>query len=396
MRFKRMAALVLALALLMALPSAGLAAKKPTIKLPVKMGLMFVGDTARLTPKLTGVQKSDVTFSSSDEDVATISEFGVVQATAEGRSVLTVSGGGVEARCGLVVLPKKVILDVGETLALPSGGVERYRAKDEDIAEISDSGTIFANKAGNTLVAVKYGKQVLVVEVVVTGIDDEDEHDGSYYGERDDYDGSYYGENDDYDPDAQTDSKVAKLSAAKSAEQIVLVEYTGGSKATLSFHEKYNGIWVERLTTSAYVGKNGIGKTKEGDKKTPTGTYNLTTPFGIKDDPGAKMPYTKVTKYHYWCGASSSKYYNQLVDSRVTGREYTSSDEHLIDYKGVYNYCMFIDYNADGTPHKGSCIFLHCKGSNAYTAGCVAIDEGSMKQIIQWARPGTKIVIQKA
>ncbi|MGX8705931.1 MAG: hypothetical protein ACSW8J_05055 [bacterium] len=41
-------------------------------------------------------------------------------------------------------------------------------------------------------------------------------------------------------------------------------------------------------------------------------------------------------------------------------------------------------------------MFLHCKGSNAYTAGCVAIDEGSMKQIIEWARPGTKIVIQKA
>jgi L,D-peptidoglycan transpeptidase YkuD (ErfK/YbiS/YcfS/YnhG family) len=56
---------------------------------------------------------------------------------------------------------------------------------------------------------------------------------------------------------------------------------------------------------------------------------------------------------------------------------------------------MFIDYNAEGTPNKGSCIFLHCTGKNKYTAGCVAIPEKMMKQIICWAREGTKIVIRK-
>ena len=385
MKFKRLTALVLALMLLMALPSAGLAAKKkaPAIKLPVKMGLMFVGDSARLAPKLQNVAREDVRFSSSDSSVATISELGVVQAVAEGKTVLTAAGGGAEAQCGLVVLPKKIIMTAGESMSLPSGGVELYRSKDPDIAEVAENGVISGRKAGNTVVAVKYGKQVVAVEVVVTEKDDEDD-------------------DEDEDDDkvivtpAPTMSKAATLDAATKADQIVLVEYTGGSSATLSMHEKINDIWVERLSTSAWVGRNGIGKTKEGDKKTPVGTYNLTTPFGIKDDPGAKMAYTKVTKYHYWCGASSSKYYNQLVDSRVTGRDYTSSDEHLIDYKGVYNYCMFIDYNAEGVAHKGSCIFLHCKGKNAYTAGCVAIDEGSMKQIIQWARPGIKIVIRDA
>lgn len=388
MKFKRLTALVLALMLLLALPSTGLAAKKkkgPAIKLPVRMGLMFVGDNARLTPKLTGVAKADVRFTSSDSTVATISEFGVVQAVAEGKTVLTVAGGGAEAQCGLVVLPKKLIMTAGESMSLPSGGVELYRSKDPDIAEVAENGVISGRKAGSTVIGVKYGKQVLAVEVVIIEKDD-----------------AATDNDDDEDDDevtvtpAPTMSKAAALDAATSADQIVLVEYTGGSNATLSVHEKINGIWVERLSTSAYVGRNGIGKTKEGDKKTPVGTYNLTTPFGIKDDPGAKMAYTKVTKYHYWCGASSSDYYNQLVDSRETGRDYTSSDEHLIDYKGVYNYCMFIDYNVEGTPHKGSCIFLHCKGKNAYTAGCVAIDEGSMKQIIQWAKPGIKIVIRDA
>ena len=100
-----------------------------------------------------------------------------------------------------------------------------------------------------------------------------------------------------------------------------------------------------------------------------------------------------MTKYHYWCGDSSSEYYNQLVDERIVDRKHTSADEYLINYGGVYNYCMFIDYNAEGVPNKGSCIFLHCQGKNKYTGGCVAIPESNMKKIIQWAKPGAKIVV---
>jgi len=79
---------------------------------------------------------------------------------------------------------------------------------------------------------------------------------------------------------------------------------------------------------------------------------------------------------------------------RATDRKYTSSDEYLINYKGVYNYCMFIDYNAEGEAGKGSCIFLHCTESKKSTAGCIAVSEPVMKKIIQWAQPGAKIVIR--
>lgn len=175
----------------------------------------------------------------------------------------------------------------------------------------------------------------------------------------------------------------------------MLVEYTGGSNATVSLHYKKNGVWSEVDSFSGYVGKNGIDKTKEGDKRTPTGTFNLTTPFGILDDPGSAQPYTKVNKYLYWCGASGSKYYNQLVDSREVSWTKSSADEHLIDYSGVYDYGMFIDYNARGEAGKGSAIFLHCTGSNGYTGGCVAIHKAKMKTVIQQAKAGTKIIITK-
>ena len=188
-------------------------------------------------------------------------------------------------------------------------------------------------------------------------------------------------------------SEAGSLSVASETVQLVLVEYTCGSDATVSFHEKRGGAWVKLYETYGYVGKNGIGKTRAGDKKTPTGAYNLTTPFGILDDPGASMPYTKVTKHHYWCGDSSSKFFNRLVDSRVAGRKGTGSDEILIHYKGFYNYCLFIDYNAEQIPGKGACIFLHCIGSRSYTAGCVAIPEDAMREAVIWAREGAKIFI---
>ena len=191
-------------------------------------------------------------------------------------------------------------------------------------------------------------------------------------------------------------SAAADLEAAEATDQIVLVEYTGGSQANVTWHEKIDGVWTNLGGSKAYVGKNGIDKTAEGDKRTPTGTFNLTTPFGILEDPGSIQPYTRVTQYHYWCSTSSSDYYNQLCDSRDNGRAAGSADEVLIRYSGVYDYAMFIDYNAEGVPGKGSAIFLHCLGSNGYTSGCVAITKALMKKTICWAREGAKIVIRAA
>ena len=370
MRKKSWLALLLALAI-MALPSGALAkSKKPSIKLPSKIGLLRAGDTVKLKPKLKNLKSADLAYESSDSNTAAVTVDGRVEGQNPGRAVVTIAGGGAQAQFGVVVLPAALTLSVGEQATLPRGGVEKYKMKDSKVAGVSSKGVVTGKKAGSTTLAVKYGSQKVNVTVsVMAGAEETTTPAGS---------------------------KAARLDAASQTDQIVLVEYKKGSSATLSVHEKLGGVWTQLFETSAYVGKNGIGKTKEGDKKTPVGTYNLTTPFGIKADPGSILPYTQVTKYHYWCGASSSEYYNQFVDSRVTGRECTSSDEHLIDYKGVYNYCMFIDYNAEGKPHLGSCIFLHCKGSNKYTAGCVAINESSMKKIIQWARAGAKIVIQKA
>ena len=322
-----------------------------------KTGLMLEG-TSVTFDKWTS---PSLTWTSSDETVA-VAAAGEIRALKAGRTVISATDGSRTARCGVVVLPASVSLKPGEKLTLPRAGAERYQMKNGAVASVTKKGVVTGKAAGNTVLRVRFGKQKLEIPVTV----------------------------------AAEGSKAAALDCAATADQIVLVEYTGGSSATLSIHEKKDGVWTQLASCKAYVGKNGIDKSVAGDKRTPTGTYNLTTPFGIKADPGAQMAYTKVTKYHYWCGASNSGYYNQLVDERTANRKHTSSDEYLIKYKGVYNYCMFIDYNAEGKAGKGSCIFLHCTGKNKYTAGCVAVSESMMKKIIRWARPGVKIVVKRA
>lgn len=360
---KRIAFIIIAVLLLSCLPASALAAKT-SIQLGGKVGFMYADMSVTLRPRLKNVSASEIEWSSTDESVATVKD-GTIESIDPGRTVITASAGGTSARCGVVVLPKVVKLKTGESYALPNGTVEKYAVQHSSIASVNSRGVITGRSVGTTLVRIRYGKQTLYVQVEVNNMDA-----------------------------SALQSEAAKLDCAAQANQIVLVDYVSGSKARLSIHEKRSGVWTQLYSCDAYVGKNGIGKTKEGDNKTPVGTYNLTTPFGIKADPGAKQEYTQVTKYHYWCGTSGSEYYNQFIDMREVNRKYTSSDEYLINYKGEYNYCMFVDYNASGEAGKGSCIFLHCTGNKNYTAGCIAIPEKAMERIIQWAEPGAKIVIR--
>lgn len=63
------------------------------------------------------------------------------------------------------------------------------------------------------------------------------------------------------------------------------------------------------FTTDVYVGKNGLGKTREGDGKTPVGTFHPLTAFGVKPNPGTAMPYLDVTPTIFACD-DSCEFYN--------------------------------------------------------------------------------------
>ena len=64
-------------------------------------------------------------------------------------------------------------------------------------------------------------------------------------------------------------SSISIASTKSSMDQVIIVVGTGGYRANVSLYEKgNNSIWVKKISTNGYVGKNGItDNKKEGDGK---------------------------------------------------------------------------------------------------------------------------------
>ena len=169
----------------------------------------------------------------------------------------------------------------------------------------------------------------------------------------------------------------------------------GDFHAELTIYQAKDGKYEKVFNCPAVVGKNGPGKQSEGDTKTPLGTWTIGEAYGINDDPGSRVPYTKVDDDMYWCATgSNSKKYNTLIKRSDDPDADYSEDEHIIEYTGVYNYLLDLGYNRAGAPYAGNAIFLHCwRGEDKPTGGCVAISENDMIKILQTVIPGTSVTI---
>jgi len=134
------------------------------------------------------------------------------------------------------------------------------------------------------------------------------------------------------------------------------------------------------FVTDVFVGKNGIDKTGEGDAKTPTGTLRPLSAFGIKPNPGTKMPYKDITPSTFACD-EDCEYYNTIIDTAVV--HHPCKGEEMYSYQPQYNYGIETDFNKECVYPKGSAIFVHVKGTKGYTGGCIAFDEDKMIEILR-------------
>ncbi len=196
---------------------------------------------------------------------------------------------------------------------------------------------------------------------------------------------------------------LVNLPAAKDSntKQLFVVAGSGMDRttATIYFLERDEaGSWKQILSTPGFVGKNGLcpdADHAEGCGQTPIGTYRFNKAFGIADDPGCAIPYVKATEDTYWSGdPRDGMHYNEMVDIKDYPDLIMDDSEHIVDYVYQYQYCLNISFNEDGTPGRGSAIFLHCFGpEKPYTGGCVAVPEYTMKTIMQRVDPDCVVVI---
>ncbi len=141
------------------------------------------------------------------------------------------------------------------------------------------------------------------------------------------------------------------------------------------------------------VGKLGFTKNKkEGDKKTPIGTFGIGNLFYRPDRCKffkTKLRTIKIKKNMGWCDDVESNKYNKIV--RIS-KKIKYEKMFRTDHK--YDLLIPINYNMQKTiRNKGSAIFLHLTKDFKPTAGCVALKKNDFLILLKLIKKNTKIKI---
>ena len=131
---------------------------------------------------------------------------------------------------------------------------------------------------------------------------------------------------------------------------------------------------IDEFKFNCCIGKKGsTTNKKEGDKKTPKGTFEIENLYFREDR--IKKPLTllkciKIKKNMGWCDdISFPKKYNKLIkiDKKIRHEKLKRKDNK-------YDLLIPIKYNFNKpTTGKGSCIFIHLTKNYQPTAGCIAL-----------------------
>jgi L,D-peptidoglycan transpeptidase YkuD (ErfK/YbiS/YcfS/YnhG family) len=156
--------------------------------------------------------------------------------------------------------------------------------------------------------------------------------------------------------------------------------------ATFTAYRRSAGRWRRVFGPwTARIGRNGFappGRKREGDGRTPSGTFGFGFFFGVLPDPGVRFRYRQSRPYDFWDDDPASPRYNEWVDQR---RADPGLDPEPMDVSG-YDYGAVIAYNTARTPGLGSGIFLHVNIGIA-TAGCVTLPMDELLRVLRWLDP---------
>jgi L,D-peptidoglycan transpeptidase YkuD (ErfK/YbiS/YcfS/YnhG family) len=135
----------------------------------------------------------------------------------------------------------------------------------------------------------------------------------------------------------------------------------------------------------------------EGDNKAPAGIFRLGPAFGYAPRSGArwiKLPYIPLTKNSEGIDDPRSRYYNKLVDRSKIAKVDWRTSEQMLRSDVLYKWGVVVAHNSANTPGAGSCIFLHVwKNSSSATAGCTAMPEQNLVDLLRWVDPSKRPVL---
>jgi D-alanyl-D-alanine dipeptidase len=165
------------------------------------------------------------------------------------------------------------------------------------------------------------------------------------------------------------------------------------------------GVWTRvGVDVPVAVGRNGLGwgaglvetgaeagpQKREGDGKAPAGLFALGAAFGFEPARAAwlRLPYTPLTPSTECVDDTASSRYNLIVERDGVKAVDWRSSERMRSVEG-YRWGLVVRHNAaPPVAGRGSCIFLHVwAGPGKGTAGCTAMEEASLTELLRWLDP---------
>ena len=151
---------------------------------------------------------------------------------------------------------------------------------------------------------------------------------------------------------------------------------------------------IDEFIFKCCIGKNGsVIKKKEGDKKTPKGTFKIENVYYRKDrikKPQTELKCVEITNKMGWCNdIEFPKKYNKLI---TLNQKVKHEKLRRHDYK--YNLLIPIKYNFNKPiVGRGSCIFIHLTKDYKPTAGCIGLKEKDFLIMLKIIKKNSKIKI---
>ena len=142
------------------------------------------------------------------------------------------------------------------------------------------------------------------------------------------------------------------------------------------------------------IGKNGITKRKkEGDYKTPLGTFSIEELYFRKDrikKPITSLRIIEIKRSMGWCDdINYPEKYNRLIKIN-----HKIKHEKLLRNDKKYDLVIPISYNRKNIKvGLGSCIFIHLTKDYKPTAGCIALKKKDFLIMLKLIKRNKKLKI---
>jgi L,D-peptidoglycan transpeptidase YkuD (ErfK/YbiS/YcfS/YnhG family) len=151
---------------------------------------------------------------------------------------------------------------------------------------------------------------------------------------------------------------------------------------------------IDEFKFKCCIGKKGLTKNKkEGDKKTPKGTFEIENLYYRKDrlvQPTTSLKCIEIKKDMGWCDDMNfpGKYNKKIkIEKKIKHEKLKRKD-----YK--YDLLIPIKFNfKKPILGLGSCIFIHLTKDYKPTAGCIALKKRDFLIMLKLINKNTKIKI---